>query len=264
MKNIFTFSSFCRGSSLVERCPEEAGVGCSIHPRGTIVIYRYFEISKLKIRAKRIFRWICYNIKMASSIWKKIFIAIVFAVVAFYGLNELSKKSNVGLVTPKFVEKRNEVAVLLKTLASAPDTNLSALGGYEVRRDFVGALSILAGVKESNNNLLALVGELVSKTDEVIKEAEKIDDLVLRPQALSALSDLQKGNEFMQQYFKLRGEIFSRLDTYYSDFVVKGSANPPDVAADMQMIDQYAANARFTYNTFNEKIDLFDRAAGLK
>ena len=201
---------------------------------------------------------------MASSIWKKIFIAAIFAVVAFYGLNELSKQSNVGLVTPKFVEKRNEVAILLKTLASSPDTNLSELGGYETRRDFVGALNILQGVRKNNDDFVGLIGELIAKTKDVLKEAEKIDDVVLRPSALSPIVELQKGNEFMLQYFKLRGEIFAQLDTYYSDFVLSGKAVAPDVVADMQRIDQYAANARLAYNTFNEKIDLFDRAAGLK
>jgi hypothetical protein len=201
---------------------------------------------------------------MASSIWKKIFVAIVFAVVVLYGLNELSKQSNVGLVTPKFIERRNEVAMLLKTLASSPDTNLSELGSYESRRDFVGALNILQGVQKTNDEMVELIEKLVLMTEGVVSEAEKINDVVLRPQAIAALEDLQAGNDYMLQYFKLRGDIFQELNKYYSDFVLKGSASPPDVASDMAQIDAYAANARLAYNTFNEKIDLFDRAAGLK
>ena len=33
---IFSMDAECRGRSVVERMPEEHGVGCSIHPRGTV------------------------------------------------------------------------------------------------------------------------------------------------------------------------------------------------------------------------------------
>ncbi len=200
------------------------------------------------------------------SLWKKIFAAIIFVSIALFGINELLKKADggVGLVTTRFIQKRNEVAGLLKQLASTPDTNLTELGSYEQRRDYLGALNILRGVQNKNDELVGLIGDLVLKTEAVTAEAEKIDEVVLRPQAISALEELQRGNNLMLDYFEFRTQIFQKMNKYYSDFVLTSAATPPDITADMEKIDQYVAEARLAYDSFNKKIDLFDRAAGLK
>lgn len=201
---------------------------------------------------------------MNSSVFRNIVIALFFSVIAFYGINELSKQESVGLVSAKFISERNEVSALMRKLAAASDINLANLEDYEKKNDFVGALNILVEAKNANDKLVDLVNELIIKTDSILIEANKINDVVLRPQAVGAVMDLKKGNDLMSDYFSLRVQIFNKLNVYYSDFVLNGLATIPDIASDMQRIDMYSADARSAYSAFNQKIELFDKAAGLK
>lgn len=195
---------------------------------------------------------------------KKIVVAIILLIIAGYGLIKVLSQANVGLVSPRFIERRNDVATLLKKLASTPDADLTSLGVFEQKRDFVGALNELEDATKANNELISLIGTLVSKTDLIMAEAEKINDVILRPQASGAMAELQRGNRLMLDYFKFRGDLFLKLRTYYSDIVIKGSATAPDLAPETQKIDDYIRLAREAYELFNQKIDVFDRAAGLK
>jgi hypothetical protein len=201
---------------------------------------------------------------MGSPFAKKIFVGILLLVIGGYGLYEVLSRSNIGIVSPRFIDKRNEVAALLKNLASTPDTDLSPLGIFEQKKDYVGALNELENVTKANNDLISLINVLIQKTDAIITEGEKIGDVILRPQALGALAELQRGNRLMLDYFKYRGELFLKLKNYYSDIIIKGSASPPDLSPEVKKIDEHIAGAKSAYELFNQKIDVFDRAAGLK
>ncbi len=207
-------------------------------------------------------RMVLLKVYMRTSL--KAFFIIIFIALSFYGVNKILRQTRVGIVTPKFVEYRNDVAGLLKRLASTPDTDLTKLGSFEQRQDWVGALKALDGSVKVNDELLDMTKLLVSKTDLVLVEAEKIQDVVLRPQAISAVLELQVGNKLMLDYFKARAGIFDKLNKYYSDWVIQGKAEPVDLSSDFANIDDLIKRAREAYKSFNEKIDVFDRAAGLK
>ena len=67
-------------------------------------------------------------------------------------------------------------------------------------------------------------------------EAEDINDIILRPQALGALGELQRGNRLMSDYFELRATLFLKLKTYYSDLIIKGEALPPDIKTEARSV----------------------------
>ncbi len=163
-----------------------------------------------------------------------------------------------------FLAQRSDLAVLLKQLGSIPDLDLSGLTEYEKKEDWTGALSVLADAADKNKQYMELAARIIVKTGDLNKEAEKIESIVLRPQAIDAILDLQNGNSLMRDYLTMRAGIFQRLNKYYSDKALKGGAVPPDFSEDVLKLDDLIAQAQTAYNSFNQKIDLFDKAAGLQ